>query len=106
MFTQHTHTLQDGAVETAVRNKILERRSAVHERCKVEVEKRSQFEEGVREGRRVVPTTFQTSLTASFHCHNTYPSHPYFLLLPPSLLFPPLLLLPLSSSRSNDPTSM
>jgi len=48
MFTQHTHALQDGAVEMAVRNKILERRSAVHERCKAEVEKRSQFEEGIK----------------------------------------------------------
>lgn len=42
------HTLQEAAVEKAVREKILERRSAVYERCKAEVEKRSRFEDGVR----------------------------------------------------------
>ena len=42
------HTLQEAAVEKAVREKILERRSTVHERCKTEVEKRSRFEDGVR----------------------------------------------------------
>ena len=34
-------------MEKAVREKILERRSTVHERCKTEVEKRSRFEDGV-----------------------------------------------------------
>ena len=42
------HTLQEAMVEKAVREKILERRSAVYERCKAEVEKRSRFEDGVR----------------------------------------------------------
>lgn len=41
------HALQEAAVEKTVREKILERRSAVHERCKAEVEKRSRFEDGV-----------------------------------------------------------
>ena len=34
-------------MEKAVREKILDRRSTVHERCKTEVEKRSRFEDGV-----------------------------------------------------------
>ena len=47
-----------------MREKILERRSAVHERCKAEVEKRTQFEEGVRKESTYNPTDMFISLTS------------------------------------------